>query len=134
MIPSRFLHLNETRVSTTYSKMLDKPPVLPEIAEIFSNFNRTNDLDELIHTFQEYELRDTNSSTFRNSTLSTLVNDDLSEWLAILVNSSPIQKDSVKEKLALAAAKRNAIKHNRWKEQMHLAWFETIEMMQDGWQ
>ncbi|KAG1514344.1 hypothetical protein G6F52_009943 [Rhizopus delemar] len=44
--------------------------------------------------------------------------------------SSKLQKrDEVKERLELAAAKRNAIKQIRLKEQMDLAWFETMEMM-----
>lgn len=44
--------------------------------------------------------------------------------------SSRLQKrDEVKERLELAAAKRNAIKQIRLKEQMDLAWFETMEMM-----
>ncbi|KAI9272583.1 hypothetical protein BY458DRAFT_586307 [Sporodiniella umbellata] len=43
----------------------------------------------------------------------------------------PKERDEVQEKLAIAAAKRNAIKQARLKEQMDLAWLETVEMMRD---
>ncbi|CAO3665815.1 unnamed protein product [Rhizopus stolonifer] len=97
-------------------------------------------------TIQNEPIKD-NSSLLKNSTMSTLVNEDLNEWLAILVNNSffsnkihhdlqlerkPIKHDQVKERLEIAAAKRNAIKQHRLKEQMDLAWFETMEMIKYG--
>ncbi|CAO3695590.1 hypothetical protein CU097_007608 [Rhizopus azygosporus] len=46
-----------------------------------------------------------------------------------LLSAQLQQRDEVKERLDVAAAKRKAIKKNRLKEQMDLAWFETMEMI-----
>ncbi|CAO3687984.1 unnamed protein product [Rhizopus stolonifer] len=49
-----------------------------------------------------------------------------------LMASQSVERDEVRERLNLAAAKRNAIKQARLKEQMDLAWIETVEMMREA--
>ncbi|KAG1055556.1 hypothetical protein G6F43_002496 [Rhizopus delemar] len=65
-------------------------------------------------------------STNHHSTMSSLYGGSCNKSL---LSAQLQQHDEVKERLDIAAAKRNAIKQNRLKEQMNLAWFETMDMI-----
>ncbi|KAG1140941.1 hypothetical protein G6F37_008673 [Rhizopus arrhizus] len=65
-------------------------------------------------------------STNHQPTISSLYGGSCNKSL---LSAQLQQHDEVKERLDIAAAKRNAIKQNRLKEQMNLAWFETMDMI-----
>lgn len=93
-----------------------------------SRFNDSNQpAINLLQPPSHHQKKIYNNNSSQYSMDEQLAIDNLSKKPPL---SSKLQKrDEVKERLELAAAKRNAIKQIRLKEQMDLAWFETMEMM-----
>jgi hypothetical protein len=52
--------------------------------------------------------------------------------LSMQLNNQNTANMTVQEKLEIAAARRNLIKHNRQREQMDTAFLETLAMLSDG--